>query len=345
MITSTINAIDSKYPNLNASNYPSKCSRDLGLLIDAVKQCLIYGGNRKIVEFGESYFVDNELTFINNELMQTVFAHKHLRDQMILAMRNQGAVTDDNVKDDSVNPDCAEVESTITTYIDVVESILEGGPNRIGIIESNENSRGNWTTIRTYSNINILPDPDLSNGNFRECEEVASAIDSLYENIRETLVTGEGTAAISYADYIDSENKIFELYYEDGTPLDTDPNEDLFIGLNGVLQHDDAYYIDRTSIPNKVVFSSPPIWDQGENVKTVQEPLSVEKFFAHSVGNYTRCEIDSSGILTGSSGPFLIIDSETDEVKTLNDPRFAYVFIDGVLQREGSIIHNYWSCY
>lgn len=339
MITSTINAIDSEYPNLNANNYPSKCVRDLGLLIDAVKQCLIFGGNRKIVEFGNSYFIDNELTFINNELMQTVFAHNHLRDQMILAMRNQGVVTDDNVTDDSVNPDCIEVESSITTYINVVESILEGGPNRIAIIEPNENSRGNWTNLRTYTNINILPDPELSNGIFKECEEVASAIDSLYENIRQTLITGAGTSTISYADYIDNENKIFELYYEDGTPLNTDPNEDLFIGLNGVLQHNGSYYIDRTSIPNKVVFASPPIWAQQENTKTVQEPLAVEKFFAYSVGNYIRCQIDASGILTGSPGPFLIIDSESNEVKTINDTRFVYVFIDGVLQRE-SISYN-----
>jgi len=335
MISSTIDAIDAEYPGLNANNYPSKCSRDLGLLIDAVKSCLIYGGNRKIVEFGESYFVNSELTFINNELTQTLFAHKHLRDQMILAMRNQGAVTDSNVTSDNVNPECAEVESSITTYIDIVENLLEGGPNRVAIVEANENSRGNWTTLRSYSNINILPDPELVSGVFKECEEVASAIDSLYENIRETLITGEGTSAVSYADYIDNENKIFELYYEDGTPLDTDLNEDLFIGLNGVLQHDSAYYIDRTAVPNKVVFASPPIWAQGENTKTVQEPLAVEKFFAHSVGNYTRCEIDTSGILKGSPGPFLIIESETDKVNSINDPRFAYVFIDGILQREG----------
>ena len=34
MISSTIDAIDAaEYPGLNANNYPSKCSRDLGLLL------------------------------------------------------------------------------------------------------------------------------------------------------------------------------------------------------------------------------------------------------------------------------------------------------------------------
>ena len=49
------------------------------------------------------------------------------------------------------------------------------------------------------------------------------------------------------------------MYYEDGTGLSTDPNENLLIGISGVIQHDSAYSIDRSSVPNKVVFTSPPI--------------------------------------------------------------------------------------
>ena len=318
------------------------CFRDTGILIDAIVHSLRYGGNRQIVEFGNAYFTNYKLNHVGGELNETIYAYNQVRDLCIAAMRNNISgntiifpVTDPLVRDDTDAPLCAEVESTLTSYAQIVEDILEGGPDRIDITPENENSRGNWTTLRSYTNINILPDPQLVNGTLKECEEVASAIDSLYENIRQTLVTGEGTAQISYADYIDNENTIFELYYEDGTPLDTEPREDLFIGLNGVIQHEDAYYIDRTSVPNKVIFSSPPIWGQEDNTKTVQEPLAVEKFFAHSVGNYIRCEIDSSGILTGSPGPFLIVDSQTKDVKVLNDPRFALVFIDGVLQREG----------
>ena len=198
---------------------------------------------------------------------------------MIAAMRNQGAVTDDSIRIDSSTPACAEVESSITTYIDIVESILEGGPNRVDLVEQNPNSAGYYTTFTSYSNYNILPDP-LLQSELKECEEVVSALDSLFENVRETLTTGPETATVSYPDYINGENTIFELYYDDGTPVDTEPNENLFIALSGVLQHDPAYTIDKTSVPNKVVFDTPPIWGQGENTKTVQEPLAVEKFFA-----------------------------------------------------------------
>ena len=83
------------------------------------------------------------------------------------------------------------------------------------------------------------------------------------------------------------------------------------------------------------MFDTPPIWGQGENTKTVQEPLAVEKFFAHGVGNYLRCEIEKSGILDGSGGPFLILNSSNKKVQTVDDPRFAFVFIDGILQRDG----------
>ena len=317
------------------------CFRDTGLLVDAVVYCLRFGGNEKVIEFANSYFNNYKLNHIAGELRETIYAYNQARDLMILAMRNQisgntiiAPATDPLVRIDTTAPYCAEVESTITTFAQIVEDTLEGGPDRIAVVPQNPNSTGNWTTLRSYTNINILPDPQLVNGILKECEEVASALDSLYENIRATLTTGEGTASVSYPDYIDNENTIFDLYYEDGTPVSTDPKEDLFIALSGVLQHETAYSIDRTSVPNKVVFATPPIWGQEDNTKTVQEPLAVEKFFAHSVGNYLRCEIDTSGILTGSAGPFLILDSDDLKVKTIDDPRFAFVFIDGVLQRD-----------
>ena len=317
------------------------CFRDTGLFVDAVVYCLRYGGNEKVIDFANAYFYKGDINHVKGELRETIYAYNQARDLMIAAMLNQisgttiiAPVTDSLVRIDTTSPYCAEVQSAITTYAQIVEDTLEGGPDRIEVIPQNENSAGNWTTLKTYSNINILPDVQLVNGILKECEEVASALDSLYENVRATLVTGVGTATVSRADYIDGENTEFELYYEDGTAVSTQPREDLFIALSGVLQHETAYTIDRTSVPNKVVFATPPIWGQEENTKTVQEPLAVEKFFAHNVGKYYRCEIDKSGILTGSAGPFIILNTEDKTVQNVDDSRFAYVFIDGVLQRE-----------
>ena len=139
------------------------------------------------------------------------------------------------------------------------------------------------------------------------------------------MQTGVGTVALSRADYIDGKNTIFELYYEDGTGVATEKNENLFIALSGVLQHDSAYSIDRTSVPNKVVFTSPPLWGQGDNTKTLQEPLAVDKFFAHSIGNYLRCEVDKSSIPDGSPGPFVILDSSSKDVTSIDAVSYTHL--------------------
>ena len=124
------------------------------------------------------------------------------------------------------------------------------------------------------------------------------------------------------------------MYYEDGTGVSTENNEDLLIGISGVIQHDSAYSIDRTSVPNKVVFTSPPLWGQEDNTKTLQEPLAVDKFFAHSIGSYFRCEIDTQYIPSGgSNGPFLIKRSSDKTVVSITDQQFVLVFVDGIWQR------------
>ena len=181
---------------------------------------------------------------------------------MIAAMKNQisgstiiAPITDPLVRDDTVAPECAEVESAITNYALIVEKILEGGPDRMDVTPENPNSTGYWSSLRTYTNKNILPDPLLVNGTLSECEEVASALDSLYSNLKQTLITGPGAVEVSNPDYVNNENTVFDLYYEDGSPVYTDKDENLFISISGILQHDGAYYIDKTQTPNQVVFS------------------------------------------------------------------------------------------
>ena len=323
------------------------CFRDTGILVDAIVYSLRWGGTQKVVEFAEAYFNNYKLNHIQGELLETIYANEVARDLMILAMRNNisgstiiAPVTDPLVRTDNLTPYCADVESAISSYINVVTTILQGGPNRILATPENESSTGYWTTLQTYVNKNILPDPLLVNATLSECEEVASALDSLYDGIKSTLITGPGSVEVSLPDYTNNENTIFDLYYEDGGVVDLDDDENLFVSISGILQHDGAYYIDKTQTPNRIVFSGSPIWDQGENVKTVQEPLAVERIAMHGVGNYKRCKLDTSGILDGSAGPFIIIRKEDDKVQTVDDPRYMFVFIDGVMQRRDAYSIN-----
>mgnify|MGYP003319239526 CR=1 FL=1 len=88
-----------------------------------------------------------------------------------------------------------------------------------------------------------------------------------------------------------------------------DENTSYSVGQYSEGGYISVYSIDRTTTPNKIVFTGAPVWQQQENTKTVQEPLAVDNIALHGIGNYIRCEIETSGILDGSAGPFLILDS------------------------------------
>jgi len=285
--------IKNKYPEFTWNTKETNWYNDLGLVVDGISHDVRFGGNQKTLSNAERYFTGGVLSSLTGDAILT------------------DAATGDKT---------SELEAAVEAY-----------EHAVGLAKkaiNNELTSGTFTTVLPYSNNNITIDSADP-----KCADVLSAIETLYGVLRTTLNSGPGTIDVSYADYFDGENTIFELYYEDGSSVDTQLNEDLFIALSGVLQHNPAYTIDRTSVPNKVVFDSPPLWGQESNTKTLQEPTAVEKFFAHGVGSYIRCGINNAGISSkGSNGPFLILDSDS-EIKVISDPEFALVFIDGVLQR------------
>ena len=335
----------------------TKCKRDLGYLIDAVVYHLRFGGQEKVVEFARLYYTNagypygEELTFINRtdeETLAAVDAWEKLGEKMILAMRNTlGAGTyttippfvDPSVAPDVQLPGCVEVLSSIESMIQIVKDILANGTGAVDAVTINPNKAGYWSDTLTYSNYNIIPDPLLP---AQECNDVVSSVDALYDNVQDILDSIE--ISRSLPDYVDGENKVFELYWEDGSEVNTEEDEDLFLSINAVLQRpkynadypgQDSYYIDRTVIPNKLVFDVAPIWDQDFGAKSINEPTAVEKVVGIGVGNYKRLTIDKTLVDGVRKGPFLILDVEDYTVQNIEDKEYFYVFLDGVLQREG----------
>jgi hypothetical protein len=334
-----------------------KCKRDLGYLVDAITYHLKFGGNRKVVEFARSYYTNagypygEELTYINRSAEETaaaIDAWENLGLLMIAAMRNQltaGAYTtispviDNTILTDPISPVCQEVASSINTMIDIVKEIIASGAGSVEITEVNQNRTGYWSNTETYSNYNLIDDPLLLS---QECNDVASSLNSLYLNVKDIL--DEKTVTRSLPDYVDGENKIFDLYWENGDEVITDEDEDLFLTINAVLQRPkytedyprfDAYYIKRDVIPNQLIFDVAPIWDQDFSAKSIGEPTAVEKVVGIGVGNYKRLTIDYNLVNGSRSGPFLILDVKDLTVQNIEEPDFLYVFLDGVLQREG----------
>jgi len=129
----------------------------------------------------------------------------------------------------------------------------------------------------------------------------------------------------------------FDLYYTDGSDVQTDPSENLLVFLNGVLQkskvdsdtpYGNSYYILRSEgDTDKIVFSRPPI----NPVETEDLP---EKCFIYTIGSYERLTIDSEVIQYRGAGPYLIKNEVSNRVRKIDDSSFAFVFIDGVLQEE-----------
>ena len=325
----------------------TKCQRDLGYLIDAYVYHLRFGGNAKVVEFAQLYYRGNKLGYINDELTETLSTYEYAKNLMVAAMRNAlptgtytaiPPVSDLDVLVDNVFPVCAEVESALNTFDDIINTIFVNGKGLIEVVENNENKSGYWSQTPTYSNYNIINDPQLIG---RECADVISAVISLYNNL-ESVITNNSVPK-TLPDYIDGETKEFELYWEDGSPVNTEKDENLFLTLNAVLQRPkytetyplyDSYYIDRNVIPNVIKFDVPPIWDQDLGAKTIGEPTSVEKVFGIGVGNYKRLSIDYDLVDGIRTGPFLIIDVEDNTVQNIETDDNLYVFLDGVLQRK-----------
>ena len=138
------------------------------MIIDAYVYHLKFGGNEKIVTAAQLYYRKNdypygeELYYISGQLTETVATFAYARDLMISAMKNQGAVTDPNVLVDSVSPVCAEVESTLNTYHDIIDTILTEGRGLVEKTPQNPNKAGNWTPTLTsvsYTHLTLPTTP------------------------------------------------------------------------------------------------------------------------------------------------------------------------------------------
>jgi hypothetical protein len=153
----------------------------------------------------------------------------------------------------------------------------------------------------------------------------------------------------SIADQFDGVKTDFSLYWEDGTVVKTDVSENLIVGLNGVIQKarttetepfGNAYSIIRDSDENVadiIRFTKPPI--DNEDLYGPPEELpeilkNYEQCFIYSIGSYERLKINSDLYEYRFGGPYLIQDEVTNSVRKVDDPKYALVFIDGVLQRD-----------
>ena len=133
----------------------------------------------------------------------------------------------------------------------------------------------------------------------------------------------------------------FDLYYEDNTPVELPSSDNLLVSIDGVIQRsgttpllpsDRAYYIKRTTIPNKIVFLEAPRKFE-ESVSGDIFNKAKQSFFAYNVGAYERLVIDQQYIDDQFKGPFTLRSVVTGKTIPVDDDRNVLVFIEEVLQK------------
>ena len=135
-----------QYPSLGLSDiHQRKCRRDINYILGGLIRDLVLGGNAGIVTNAEAYFSGTVLSGIDaSQLDETRYAYTKVRDYAIAAMRgwvnglgNTVTTTSPIPKftdgtilvDPSGNPLCAQVESSITTSMGILDGILEYADN------------------------------------------------------------------------------------------------------------------------------------------------------------------------------------------------------------------------
>jgi len=122
------------------------------------------------------------------------------------------------------------------------------------------------------------------------------------------------------------------LYYEDGSNVILDAKENLIVSLDGVIQENkvtpllpatSSYYIDRTVTPNQIVFVDAPRKLDADNRS---------KFFAYTVSNYERLQLEEKLYDGVRKGPFLLKTVFGNKTVNVDNDRTILVFIEGILQ-------------
>ena len=139
------------YPSFNIPVSDDKCRRDIRHFLNALTQDLEFGSNNNILDAAKKYIdgTNTEITFVENEMIQTVRAIEYARELAIFAMRKWRTGNgmagdpvytpqystlpryfDDTIIDDGNSPACDNVRSAIDTlsylFVDVLANDASG---------------------------------------------------------------------------------------------------------------------------------------------------------------------------------------------------------------------------
>lgn len=174
---------------------------------------------------------------------------------------------------------------------------------------------------------------DLGLKNFNDLPHIPEdGNENICNNIVEFLGGLIDVSELVYPDYINNETTDFDLFWDDGTVVELDVNEDLFIVVDGILQvPNESYIIDKTGETAKLCFTEPLKWRQTMADKLSNMGLNISTFSGYNLNPYYVLDLEYS------NNEWVLVDSITKVKKQINYPLAVLLFIDGVLQQYGSV--------
>lgn len=134
-------------------------------------------------------------------------------------------------------------------------------------------------------------------------------------------------------DFINNETTEFDLFWDDGSEVILSEHEDLFIIVDGVLQvPNESYVIDKTGETSKIIFSRPLKWQQTRSDRLANLGLNINTFMGYNLNPYYVLELERYG-----DDQWVLVDVLTKVKRQINYPLAVLVFIDGVLQKYGTV--------
>ena len=263
-----------------------KCKRDLGIIVDAIIGDMRSGGNSNILDATERY-IDGASLLTNGiagELAESTTAFNKARDMAKLAIANQLYN-----KDFTILPDFLTTSGTLDSG-DVTSAILTEG----------QYSYAN-------SNVTFFEKPKEGTTFYSKFFKfVDSADDARYSyKLKDILFDGTSTR--------------YDLLKKNGTNVVTEPDENLLVFVDGVMQlYGESYTIDRSVNPNQIVFTKPIPRDR--------------HFFGFTFSKYKILN-NFSHLLDNNRKSFELQFGDDNIIPP--DIHQVLVLLDGVPQREG----------
>ena len=309
---------------VDAANAQTRCSRDVGYLLDSVTFDLLHGGNKQSVQAGTYYYNYNaNITQINDQIVKTGQAYTFIGDMIgkiilgnVIYPTYQPLVTQNTTA--AVAATISEVTNE-TSLVSLITTIITAGPN--------------LTYARTPISLNASTDPNvinatkliLANRDFIKAETIAYVnklmFDPPYQTDLVQNTTAYAAATIAEANIILDKVRIIKNIITNGPsvvsakiPISYSPitNANLSNAAKILLLNKDYIKAETIAYVNAVLFDPPYQTDVRQN--TTAAPAST-----YAVANLV---LQNIGLITNiiTQGPSVAPTKLPIGLTASNDP-------------------------